>query len=325
MMNLTSNEKKYVTVFAPATVANVAVGFDILGFPIYSVGDNITVSKIEEPTVVIHSISGLSVSLPTDPMKNTAGIVLQKLIDDYSLPFGFEIKIEKGIPLGSGMGGSAASSVGALVAASHLLDSHISNEKLLKYALLGEELASGAAHADNVSPCLFGGLTLTRSINPVDIVRIPIPENVRVVLVHPHLRLDTELSRSVLRSNLPIRDFVRQSANLAGFISGCYTQDMDLIKRSLSDVLIEPRRSVLIPGFVSAKNSALENGALGCSISGSGPSMFALCDGDEISEMVRHAMIEAFKHEYIEVDSWISKINTEGAKNITQVETEKIK
>ena len=212
--------KNAVKVFAPATVANVAVGFDILGFPLDAVGDTISVSKINEQIVRIKSISGLNLSLPLDASKNTAGVVLQEIIKDYQLNFGFEIEIEKGIPLGSGMGGSAASSVGALVAANEWLDKKLNKYELLKYSLLGEKTASGAEHGDNVTPCLFGGLTLTRSIHPIDVIQLPIPESIVVVLVHPHFRLDTSLSRSVLRSHLPVQDFVKQSANLAGFISG---------------------------------------------------------------------------------------------------------
>lgn len=306
--------KNTISVFAPATVANVAVGFDILGFPFDRVGDKITVTKIDQPLVRISAIKGLDISLPLDASKNTAGVVLQELIKDYKLDFGFEVEVEKGIPLGSGMGGSAASSVGALVAANQLLDFPLPKTELLKYSLLGEKTASGAAHGDNVTPCLYGGLTLTRSLDPVDVISIPVPENIIVVLVHPHFRLDTSLSRSVLRTNLPVHDFVRQSANLAGFISGCYTNDVELIKRSLSDVLIEPRRAPLIPGFDSAKAAALENGAIGCSISGSGPSFFAWCYGSESADHVRQSVVSAFKSESINTDSWIGAISKEGAK-----------
>lgn len=313
MKNKKSNNPNSVSVFAPATVANVAVGFDILGFPLDAVGDKITVTKIDEPVVRIKSISGLNLSLPLEASKNTAGVVLQEIIKNYNLDFGFEIDIEKGIPLGSGMGGSAASSVGALVGANELLDNKLSKYELLKYSLLGEKTASGAEHGDNVTPCLFGGLTLTRSIYPIDVIKIPIPESIAVVLVHPHFRLDTSVSRSVLRSQLPVHDFVKQSANLAGFISGCYTNDLDLIKRSLSDVLIEPHRAPLIPGFESAKSAAISEGALGCSISGSGPSIFAWCNGFDSAERVRQSIVSALKNETIESDAWISKVSSSGA------------
>ncbi len=308
--------KNTVSVFAPATVANVAVGFDILGFPFDAVGDIITVSKIERPEVIISTISGTTEIIPLDATKNVSGVVLIELMKQLNLSHGFEITIEKGIPLGSGMGGSAASSVGALVAANELLGNPLDKNQLLKLSLLGEKTASGAAHGDNVTPCLFGGLTLTRSLDPVDVVQIPVPDSIFAVLVHPHFRLDTSVSRSVLRTNLPVSDFVKQSANLAGFISGCYRNDLDLIRRSLKDVLIEPKRAPLIPGFDLAKEAALSSGALGCSISGSGPSFFAWCDGKESAEKVRQHVVEAFAKETIQSDSWVGKISPHGAKVI---------
>lgn len=310
------NNQNSISVFAPATVANVAVGFDILGFPLDSVGDVITVSKFEKREVVISSISGTNEIIPLEANKNVSGVVLLELMKSLNLDFGFEISIQKGIPLGSGMGGSAASSVGALVAANQLLKNQLTKNELLQLSLLGEKTASGAAHGDNVTPCLFGGLTLTRSIDPIDVIKIPVPDSIYVVLVHPHFRLDTSLSRSVLRTNLPVSDFVRQSANLAGFISGCYTNDIDLISRSLKDVLIEPKRSPLIPGFDLAKDAAVSNGVLGCSISGSGPSFFAWCNGKESAEKVRDAVVSAFKSEMVESDSWVSKVSEQGAKVI---------
>lgn len=308
--------KNTVSVFAPATVANVAVGFDILGFPFDAVGDIITVTKTESSEVTISSITGTKEILPLDASKNVSGVVLIELIKQLNLSHGFEIAIQKGIPLGSGMGGSAASSVGALVAANELLRNPLDKNQLLKLSLLGEKTASGAAHGDNVTPCLFGGLTLTRSLDPVDVVQIPVPDSIFAVLVHPHFRLDTSLSRSVLRTSLPVSDFVKQSANLAGFISGCYGNDLDLIRRSLKDVLIEPKRAPLIPGFDLAKEAALSSGALGCSISGSGPSFFAWCDGKETAEKVQKNVVEAFGKETIQSDSWVGKISKQGAKII---------
>lgn len=308
--------KNTISVFAPATVANVAVGFDILGFPFDSVGDVITVTKIDRPEVVISAITGTTEIIPLDASKNVSGVVLIELMKQLNLSHGFEISIHKGIPLGSGMGGSAASSVGALVAANEWLGNPLTKNELLKLSLLGEKSASGAAHGDNVTPCLFGGLTLTRSLDPVDVIKIPVPDSIHAVLVHPHFRLDTSVSRSVLRTSLPISDFVKQSANLAGFIAACYNNDLDLIRRSLKDVLIEPKRAPLIPGFDFAKEAALSNGALGCSISGSGPSFFAWCDGKKSAELVKESVVEAFKKETIQSDGWVGKISQQGAKVI---------
>lgn len=302
-----------VTVFAPATCANVAVGFDILGFALNAIGDSISIQRIDEPKVVITEITGTTENLPLDPVLNVSGAVLLKLIGDHQLNFGFELSIHKGIPLGSGMGGSAASSVGALVGANALLDSPLSKNELLSYALLGEKVASGSAHGDNVTPCLFGGLTLTRSLDPVDVINIPVPEGVFAVILHPHYRLDTRLSRSVLKKDLPLSDFVAQSANLAGFMAGCYSQDISLIKRSLKDVLIEPRRASLLPGFFPVKRAALDNGAIGCSISGSGPSIFAWVEGKEHAEKASREMVTAMESEGLQCDSWVSEINRQGA------------
>lgn len=305
-----------VTVFSPATVANVAVGFDILGLALHSVGDTVTAEKTAEPGVRIRSVTGLPLDLPLDPAKNTAGWVVIRLLETVKPDFGVELSVKKGIPLGSGMGGSAASAVGALVAVNHLLEKPLSKPELLSYALLGEELASGSPHGDNVTPCLFGGLTLTRNLNPVDVVQIPVPASLMVVVVHPDYRLDTRMSRAVLRKELPLKDFVQQSANLAGFLAGCYTQDMNLIGRSFRDVLIEPRRSILIPGFDQAKSAALAAGALGCSISGSGPSVFALVPDRATGESVASGITASFSREGITSSFWISEVNMDGAKRV---------
>jgi len=301
------------TVFAPATCANVAVGFDILGFALNAVGDTLSVRKTSEPGVRIKEITGTSESLPLDPAQNVSGAVLLRLSEDVAPGFGFELSIHKGIPLGSGMGGSAASSVGALVAANALLTKPLSRNELLSYALLGEKIASGSPHGDNVTPCLFGGLTLTRSLDPVEVIRIPVPDDIFAVILHPHYRLDTRLSRAVLKKDLPLTEFVAQSANLAGFIAGCFTQDIPLISRSLKDVLIEPRRASLLPGFFPAKEAALSSGAVGCSISGSGPSIFAWAKGHRKAEEIREKMVSAIIQEGLACDSWVSGINLDGA------------
>lgn len=310
------------TAFAPATVANVAVGFDILGFPIESAGDVVTVATTDRASVRINAIvndtgtsEALDISL--DPAKNAATIGLMKLCDDLKLSFGFEVTIRKGIALGSGMGGSAASAVGAVVAANALLEGPLTTAALLEYALLGEQAASGTAHADNITPCLVGGLTLVLSARPVRYVLLPVPPGILTVLVHPRLRIDTHGARSMLEPGVPLATHVRQTANLGGFIAGCFGNDVELIRHSFSDLVIEPQRASLIPGFREVKAAAMAHGAIGASISGSGPSVFAWVTSNEQAARVRGAMVEAFKpHCFTEVDSWISPISQRGARII---------
>ena len=311
------------TAFAPATVANVAVGFDILGFAIEGVGDVVTVSKIQRPAVLISEIVDNSGSLsdlelPSAPDQNAATAGLAKLRADLKLTFGFEVSLRKGIWIGSGMGGSAASAVGAIVAANELLPDRLSKAQLLKYALAGEEAASGSAHADNIAPCLFGGLTLVIATNPVRVVSIPVPKEILTVLVHPRHRVETRRARDILKTEVTLADHVRQSAHLGGFIAGCYSNDLDLIKESFRDVLIESQRAALIPALAEVKEAALRNGALGASISGSGPSVFAWATSSETASKVRDAMLQAYQNKGLEeVDSWISPVSTQGARIIT--------
>jgi homoserine kinase len=312
--------KKSATAFAPATVANVAVGFDILGFAVESVGDRVTVSKTVGPSVTIREITNEGVApgydeIPSDPARNTATVGLIALREELGLRFGFEVSITKGIALGSGMGGSAASAVAALVAANALLERPLDAESLLPYALLGEHAASAAFHPDNVAPCLFGGLTLVTSMNLLRYVRVPVPEKILTVLAHPHVRVDTRAARRLLRAEVPLADHVRQSASLAGFVAGCYTNDYELIADCFRDVVIEPQRAPLIPGFAEVKAAALEAGALGASISGSGPTVFALVTSADAAERVRRAMVGAFTgHGAAGADSWVSPVGARGAR-----------
>lgn len=307
------------TAFAPATVANVAVGFDILGFAIESVGDVVTVSTTDRASVRIKEIvnnTGTSGSLDIslDPTRNAATVGLMKLCAEQRLNFGFEVTIRKGIALGSGMGGSAASTVGALVAANSLLECPLPMHALPEYALLGEQAASGTAHADNIAPCLFGGMTLVLSVYPFRYVSLPVPASILTVLVHPRLRVDTHSARSILEPSVPLTDHVQQSANLGGFIAGCFGNDLEMIRHSFSDLVIEPQRASLIPGFAEVKAAAMELGAIGASISGSGPSVFAWVTSDEAATQVRDAMVQAFRsHGLKEVDSWISSVSQQGA------------
>ncbi len=309
-----SESRDRATAFAPATVGNVAVGFDILGFALEVPGDRVTVERIDAPTVRIAEISGVATDLPEAADENTATVGLVQLLDDLELEFGFEVSIAKGIPLGSGMGGSAASAVGGIVAAEALVDEDLSVERQLEYALLGESVASGGVHGDNVTPCLCGGLTLTRSLEPVDIVEIPVPDGIGCTVVYPHRRIDTERARKAVPGKLPLEAFVAQSGNLAGFIAGCYTDDLALIRRSLADMLIEPHRAPLIPGFAAVCDAAEEAGAMGCSISGSGPSVFAWCSPPETTGEVAEAMRAAFAERGNEPEVWTGKIAEEGAR-----------
>jgi homoserine kinase len=306
--------------FAPATVSNVAVGFDILGFAVEAAGDEVTLTLTEGHSVRVAEIIDTTGTLapgaiPLDPAQNTATVGLLKLIEDRRPGFGFDVSVRKGIALGSGMGGSAASAVAALVAANALLEEPLPKESLLAYALAAEVVACGASHPDNAAPSLFGGFTLVVSADPVRCVRLPVPRGLLSVLAHPHVRVDTRDARAVLQPTVPLAGHVRQSARLAGLVAACYTDDVELLKTCLEDVLVEPQRAALIPGFARVKAAALEAGALGASISGSGPSVFALVDDEEVAERARAAMVEAFKSSGVgEVDSWVSPISGEGAR-----------
>ncbi|HUX72608.1 MAG TPA: homoserine kinase [Steroidobacteraceae bacterium] len=302
-----------VTAFAPATVANVGIGFDILGHTVEAIGDRVRVRRIDEPTVRIRSIVGSAETLPATAEKNTAGRAVQALQAALGLAYGFELDIEKGIPLASGLGGSAASAVAAVVAANALLAQPLPPLELLKYAMQGELVASGSVHLDNIAPSLFGGLILTVGIDQPRVKRIPVPAALRCVLVHPHMLLGTREARAMLKSDVSRSDFVWQTANLAGFISGCYSDDLDMIRDSFNDVIIEPQRNSLIPGFQDVKRGAMSAGALGCSISGAGPTVFAWSE-IQYAEAVRGAMVAAFSEHGLRSDHWISTIENYGAR-----------
>lgn len=308
-----SSARASATAFAPASVGNVAVGFDILGHSVAALGDRVRVSRRAEPGVAIRSITGVVADLPLSAEKNTAGMAVLALTRELRLPFGFELAIEKGIPLGSGLGGSAASAVAGVVAAAALVDEPLDRTQLLKFAMKGEAVASGSVHVDNIAPSLFGGLVLTVGIDNPHVKQIPVPEGVRCVLVHPHMVLPTREARAILRKSVELSDVIWQQANLAGFLAGCYTSDLPLIRESLLDVVIEPQRQVLIPGFVEVKQAALFAGALGGSISGAGPTVFAWAE-EQDAENVRAEMVAAFRKHGLATDSWVSGIDREGAR-----------
>lgn len=303
------------TAFAPASVGNVAVGFDVLGHSFQTIGDRVTARRIDEPGVRITAISGTVSDLPREPEKNTAGMAVLSMVRDLKLDFGIELTIEKGIPIGSGLGGSAASAVAGVVAANALLPTSLSKLELLKFAMKGEAVASGAVHVDNIAPSLFGGLVLTVGIDNPNVKQIPVPASVRCVLVHPHMMLSTKAAREILNRSIDLSNVIWQSANLAGFLTGCFTGDLHLIRESLEDVIIEPQRKVLIPGFQEVKDAAMRNGALGCSISGAGPTVFAWCDAPN-AEAIRDSMVAAFRANKLESDAWISTLDPAGARVI---------
>ena len=293
------------TGFAPASVGNIGVGFDILGHTIAGPGDRVSVRRIAEPVVRVAAIRGCATDLPTIAERNTAGAALIALRDRLALPFGFEIEIDKGIPYGSGMGGSAASAVAALIAANALLERPLSRDALYPFALDGEAVASGSHHGDNVGAMLLAGLVLATADR---LTSIPVPAELRCVLVHPHAVLETRAARAALDGNYALSSFVEQSANLALVLAGCFKGDFELIRAGLSDVLIEPRRALLISGFDAVKQAALDAGALGASISGAGPSLFAWCVGDARAQGVGARMRAAFATAGLESDIWISAV-----------------
>lgn len=305
--------RQSATAFAPASVGNVAVGFDVLGHSFQTIGDRVTARRVATPGVTITSITGTAVELPREPEKNTAGMAVLSMVRDLKLDFGIELAIEKGIPLGSGLGGSAASAVAAVVAANALLPKPLSQLEMLQFALKGEQVASGSRHVDNIAPSLYGGLVLTVGIDNPNVKQIPVPPTVRCVLVHPHMVLGTREARSILSRTVDLSNVIWQTANIAGFLTGCFTGDLQLIRESLEDVIIEPQRQVLIPGFLSVKQGAMNNGALGCSISGAGPTVFAWCE-EPNAERVRDAMVAGFAAQNLASDAWISTLDAVGAR-----------
>lgn len=301
--------------FAPASVGNVGVGFDILGHALNGVGDRVTVRAIDEPTVRISAIRFSEAELPMEAADNTAGAALLALRAKHAIACGFEIEIDKGIPFGSGMGGSAASAVAALVAANALFATPFPLEALYDAALDGEAVASGSRHGDNVAPMLLGGLVLaTPNVAPI---RLAVPAELHCALVHPHCVLETRRARAVLVGTYELSKFVEQSAHLALLLTGCQRGDPALIGAGLSDVLIEPRRASLVPGFAQVKAAALAAGALGASISGAGPSVFAWCWGSASAHAVAIAMQEAFASVGVVSDAHVGPVDAPAAQVIT--------
>ncbi len=296
--------------FSPASVGNVAVGFDILGHALAGVGDTVTVRRIDAPQVRIAAIRGAAFALPLRAEDNTAGVALIALRQALALPYGFEVEIDKGIALGSGMGGSAASCVAALVAANALLDAPLPRQALYPFALAGEAVASGGRHGDNLGPMLLGGLVLSTA---EQLVPIPLPAAWHSLLVHPDAVLETRRARAALQGHYALPEFVAQSANLALVLSGCFTGDAALVRAGLRDVLVEPRRAGLIAGFAAARDAALAAGAMGASISGAGPSVFAWFEHAEAAHHAQAAVQRAFAEAGFDSQAWVSPLNAPGA------------
>ncbi len=302
-----------IEVFCPGSVANISCGFDILGLCLDSVGDTMRVKKVSNKGVIIKSIKGYNLSLKTN--ENAAGVSALALLNKYkNIDYGFEIEILKKIKPGSGIGSSAASASGSVFAINELLGRPFSKRELVEFALEGEYVCSKSYHADNISPLIFGGITLVRDHKELDIVKLPIPSELFVTIIHPQIELKTSDSRSIIDRNIHISKMTEQSANLGAFISSLYDEDYELLKRSIKDVIIEPYRSELIPEFKNLKKIALRNNALGFGISGSGPSMFSLCKGIKTANTILQFMEYQLNKKDINFKSYLSKINKAGIK-----------
>lgn len=304
-----------VKVFAPATVANVACGFDVLGFALNHPGDTLIAEKNSDNQLKISAIHNAS-NLPLDPKNNVITVAVQAMLDQLGSNQGITFELSKGVKAGSGIGSSAASSAAAVFAANELLGKPFTKKELVYFAMKGEECASGVPHADNVAPSICGGFTLVRSYEPLDVIKIPSPSDLWCTVIHPQIEVKTRDARRVLKGGIDLKRAITQWGNLGGLISGLYQEDYDLIGRSLVDVVIEPIRSILIPGYQDVKTSVLQAGALGCSISGSGPSIFALCKGEESALNVKAAMSKVYTQYGVDFEIHVSKVNDEGVKVI---------
>ncbi len=300
-----------VSVHAPGTVANLVCGFDILGLCLDEPNDLMEVKLLDEKKIIIHSADGYP--LPSDPAKNTAGAPLIEMIEELEGNIGFEVTIHKKIKPGSGIGSSAASAAGAVVAANHLLGNIFSKHDLVRFAMFGEKVASGVKHADNIAPCIYGGITLIRSIFPLDIISIPAPD-LFVTVVHPQIEVRTIDARQILRKEVLLKDAIKQWGNIAGLVAGLMQNDLELIGRSLEDVIVEPVRSILIPGFDEVKLRCKTVGAIGGGISGSGPSLFMLSKDRPTAVLVENEMKSVYNNIGLDFHSYVTKINMEGVK-----------
>jgi len=310
---MVNEELKEVRVFAPATVANVACGYDVLGFAIDAPGDEVVARFSEQAGLRIVKITGDEGKLPFEPEKNTAGVAALDLLKHLEMEQqGIELEIHKKMPFGSGLGSSSASAVAGAFAVNELLGAPLSKKELLPFAMNGEACADGAWHADNVGPCLLGGMIFIRDNETLDVSHLPVPKNLWAAVVHPNIEVLTKEAREILPKEIPLNEVTQQVGNLGGLICGLMKADYGLIGRSIHDVVAEPYRKKLIPEFDVAKAAALEAGALGFSISGAGPSVFALCEGEAVARKVGAKMTEVFTKAKVENQLYVSKVNQEG-------------
>ena len=303
-----------IKVFCPATIANISCGFDVLGVALDTIGDKMIIRKTKEKGIRISKLEGQD--LPMETHLNVAGVAGLALLSVSDYDGGFEIEIYKNIKAGSGIGSSAASSAGAVWGMNQLLDKPFSSLELVKFAMEGERLASGVAHADNVAPALFGGFTLVRSYEPLDIISLPTPDELFATVIHPQIEVKTSDSRKILKTTISLEDGIKQWGNLGGLVAGLFTSDYELISRCLEDHIVEPIRSILIPGFDAVKATAIKNGALGCGISGSGPSIFSFSKGESTARNVAMAIQEVYEKIGVGFEIHVSKINTSGIKQL---------
>lgn len=302
----------HIKIFSPATVANVSCGYDVLGFCLDSVGDEMIIHKISEKGVKISKIDGYD--LPYEIEKNVAGVSALAMYEALQPDCGFDIEIYKKIKPGSGIGSSSASAAGSVFGMNELLGRPLNKTELTKYALKGEALASQCEHADNLAPAIFGGFTLVRSVSPIDVLQLPTPGDLYATLIHPQIEIKTSESRAILPKNVALKDAITQWSNVGSLVHALHTNDYDVLSKSLKDTIAEPHRKQLIPHFDSLKAEVIKAGALGCGISGSGPSIFALSRGEKIAKKVEKTMQNVYSKTEIPFYTFISKINTRGIK-----------
>ncbi len=305
---------KSVTVFAPASVANLGSGFDVFGMAIEGPGDIVRIERNDKKSLRIRGIKGDKGALSKEAEQNTAGVALMAFLKEVASDFDFDIWIEKQMPLGSGMGSSAASAVAAVYAANVLLGSPLKKKDLVPLAMEGEMVASGSAHADNIAPSMLGGFTLIRSMDPFEVISLPVPKGLHIALVHPHIHLKTSDARAVLPKNVSLKSAIAQWANTAGLVAGIYENDIDLIGRAMKDFIVEPARKSLIPHFDAVTLVAFEHGASGCSISGAGPSVVALCKSKSIAKNAGEYMQKVYTQHKIKSDLFLTRADEKGVR-----------
>lgn len=308
---------KEINVFAPATVANVVCGFDVLGFAVNEPGDEVVMRLVDQPGVRLLKITGDNGRLPLDSAKNTVSASVQHYLNHLNrLDVGVEIELHKKMPIGSGLGSSSASTVAGLYAINQLMGNLLTAKELVPFAMKGEELACGFGHADNVAPALMGGFVLVRSYEPLDLIALPTPENLFAAIVYPEVNVPTKDARQMMPSKVLLKDAVTQWGNVAGLVSGLFLGDIDLIGRSMKDVLIEPVRSILIPDFEILRDLAMQNGAVGFGISGSGPSVFALAKDPDTARKITDSQQQHLSKIKINSNAYVSSVNAEGPRTL---------